>query len=144
MHVRDIPCRDAGKRPSAAGQSLVEFSLISPILIVLIFGIIDFGIGFYSWITITNAAREGARIAAIRAPEDEVTQRVEDAADPLPASDLTITVTNAQGSPGESVVVDVDYEYSLLTPLDAVLGLVSGGSVGPTLTISTSTDMRLE
>ena len=54
------------------------------------------------------------------------------------------TVTNAQGSPGGSVVVDVKYDYSLITPLDKILGIVSGGKVGPTLKFDSKADMRLE
>ena len=37
-----------------------------PILLILIFGMIDFGRAFNAWITVTNAAREGARVAATR------------------------------------------------------------------------------
>ena len=71
-------------------------------------------------------------------------QRVQDTSDSLDQADMTITVTNAQGTPGTSVVVDVDYDYTLITPLDNILGMISGGSVGPTLTFSSSADMRLE
>ena len=55
-----------------------------------------------------------------------------------------MTVTNAQGTPGSSVVVKVDYDYDLITPLDNMLGLISGGKIGPTLKFTSTADMRLE
>src|SRR5688500_2434831 len=47
------------------GQSLVELALVIPIFFVLVFGIVDFGLGLKAWITITNSAREAARYAAV-------------------------------------------------------------------------------
>lgn len=52
-------------KKSESGQSLVEFALIVPILIILLFGIIEFGWLFNGQITVTSAAREGARTAAV-------------------------------------------------------------------------------
>jgi len=46
------------------GQALVEFALIAPVLLVLVMGLLDFGQAYQVRITITNAAREGARLAA--------------------------------------------------------------------------------
>lgn len=123
---------------------MVEFVLVLPIFLLLVFGIVDFGMGFHAWLTVTNSAREGARLGAVRASSADITQRVQDTADTLDQANMTVVVTNAQGDPGESVVVDVDYDYTLITPLDSVLGIVSGGSVGPTITFSSSADMRLE
>lgn len=126
------------------GQAMVEFVMVLPIFLLLIFAIVDFGMGFHAWLTVTNSAREGARLGSVRGTSAQIVQRVQDTADTLDAADMTVTVTNAQGDPGESVVVGVDYDYTLITPLDSVLGLVSGGSVGPTITFSSSADMRLE
>ena len=126
------------------GQAMVEFVLVLPVFLLLVFGIVDFGMGFHAWLTVTNSAREGARLGAVRATNAQIVQRVQDTSDTLDAANMTVTVTNAQGNPGESVVVDVDYDYTLITPLDSVMGLVSGGSVGPTITFSSSADMRLE
>ena len=49
------------------GQALVEFALVVPIFLVLTFGIVDFGWALKSWITVTNASREGARMGAVHA-----------------------------------------------------------------------------
>ena len=134
----------SGARPGEKGQAMVEFVLILPIFLLLVFAIIDFGMGFHAWLTVTNSAREGARLGSVRASQAQIVQRVQDTADSLDASNLSVTVTNAQGSPGQSVVVDVDYEYTLITPLSNIMGLVGGSSVGPTLTFSSTADMRLE
>ena len=115
-----------------------------PIFMLLIFGIVDFGMGFHTWITVTNSAREGARLGAVRGTQAQIVQRVHDTSDTLDPANMTVTVTNAGGASGGSVVVDVDYQYTLITPLDNILGLVSGGSVGPTMTFSSTADMRLE
>jgi hypothetical protein len=52
------------------GQSMVEFALLLPFLVLLIVGIFDLGRVFFSLITITNAAREGARYGTLH-PSDE-------------------------------------------------------------------------
>ena len=78
------------------------------------------------------------------ATAQEIEDRVYQTADPPNESTkMTVTVTNAQGQPGESVVVKVDYDYDLITPLAGIVSFVSG-SVGPTLTFSSTAEMRLE
>jgi Flp pilus assembly protein TadG len=126
------------------GQSLVEFALIVPLFLLLMFAIVDFGMGFYSWITVTNAAREGARIGAVGADSATITQRVKDTAGSLNNSNLTISVSNAKGNSGETVGVTANYQYTLITPLSALIHLVSGGSMGPNINFSSTSQMRLE
>jgi Flp pilus assembly protein TadG len=126
------------------GQSLVEFALILPLFLLLMFAIVDFGMGFYSWITVTNAAREGARIGAVGADSPTIQQRVKDTAGSLNNSNLTITVSNAKGNSGETVGVTVNYKYQLITPLSGLMNLVSGGSIGPNINFASTSQMRLE
>ena len=145
-------------RRGEKGQSLAEFVLVLPIFLILVFAIIDFGLGFHAWLTVTNSAREGARLGAVRAPAsgacdytfppgfkaDNISCRVYQTASSLDKSKLTVSSTGAQGTPGTSVVVQVDYDYDLITPLDNMLGLISGGKLGPTLKFTSTADMRLE
>ena len=127
------------------GQALVEFALLVPILVLLVFAIVDFGMGFYSWIAITNGAREGARLGVVAGTQAEIVDRVATTVDLTnEASNMTVTVTNAQGQPGESVVVRVDYDYVFITPLAGLVQFMSGGVIGPTLAMSTTATMRLE
>lgn len=138
------------RKDGERGQSLVEFTLIVPIFLILVFAIVDFGMGLYSWITVTNAAREGARLGTVGADQASITARVRDTAGNLDNENLTVTVTNCVsgcatvGDPGESISVHVDYEYHLITPLSSLLGLVSGGDLGPTLNFQSTAEMRLE
>ena len=62
MHDRDP--RSATRR-KGAGQALVEFALILPLLIVLIFAIIDFGYYLFVTISVNHATRAGVRKAAM-------------------------------------------------------------------------------
>jgi Flp pilus assembly protein TadG len=129
---------------SERGQSLVEFALVIPIFMILVFSIVDFGMGFHAWITVTNSAREGARLGSVGADAPSIQTRVLDTADTLDAAQMTVTVTNAQGQPGESVVVDVDYNYDFITPLAGLIEFATGDAISSTLTLSSSADMRLE
>ena len=138
-----------GGRPKKRedGQSLVEFAMVVPIFLLVLFAIVDFGMAFHAWITVTNSAREGARIGAVHAPAASIEQRVRDTATSLDETNLHVTVTNADdqgGQPGESVVVDVSYDYSLMTPLANLLNLVSGGIIADTFSLGSIADMRLE
>ena len=45
------------------GQDLVEFALVAPLLFLLLFGILEFGVAVWRYNTVANAAREGARAA---------------------------------------------------------------------------------
>ena len=147
------------KKKGEKGQALAEFALLVPIFLVLLFSIVDFGMGFYSWITVTNSAREGARLGAVHPPldvagspcfgkaslDDCIEDRVRETAG-LADQDtkMTVTVDGEQGDPGESVVVKVDYGYDLITPLAGLVQFMSGDTIGPTLNLSSTADMRLE
>lgn len=60
VHRRSPPVETASR-----GQSLVEFALVLPLLLLILLAIIQFGFIFNTQVTITNAAREGARAATI-------------------------------------------------------------------------------
>jgi Flp pilus assembly protein TadG len=50
---------------SERGAELIEFAMVLPLLLMLIFGIVDFGFMFQRYLVVTNAAREGARMASL-------------------------------------------------------------------------------
>ena len=136
--------RRKGEGEGEGGQSLVEFALVLPIFLLVLFAIVDFGMAFHAWIAVTNSAREGARLGAVRGSTTEIEQRVWDTTGTLEQGKLTVTVTNAEGDPGDSVIVDVSYAYSLMTPMADLLALISGGTISDSLTLSSTADMRLE
>jgi hypothetical protein len=53
------------RREGSKGQSLVEFAFIFPIIALLAFGFIDIGRAVFTYNTLTNAAREASRVAAV-------------------------------------------------------------------------------
>src|SRR5262245_36628295 len=66
-----------GRRESERGAELIEFALVLPLLLLLVLGIVDFGFMFQRLEVVTNAAREGARIAVLPGYDtDDVIGRV--------------------------------------------------------------------
>jgi Flp pilus assembly protein TadG len=152
--IRALGRRLRGKR----GQSLVEFALVLPLLMIMIFGIIDFGMGLRSYISLTNATREGARFAAVGNEPGSypanctgndsttVVGRVCVALENVQLDNLDdVSVEYPNGTmPGNSVVVSAEYTYEYITPLGDIVNFFSAGSFPDQLQLSTSTDMRLE
>lgn len=77
------------------GQSLVEFALVLPILILLILGMIEFGWILNGQITLTSAAREGARVAIIYESPSDASTAVQSAVSSSAESSSLIGVTTA-------------------------------------------------
>ena len=103
---------------------MTEFALVLPILALLLFGVIQFGLVFNSYLTLTDAVRAGARKAAVGRhladPQGSATTAVRDAATDLRQSDLNVSVSvNPGWTPGAEVTVAADYPYSI-----SLLGLV--------------------
>lgn len=155
-------------RPSAVlrrgetAQSLVEFALVIPMLLILVFGIIDFGLGLRAYIGVSSASREGARFAAVGnsagtfssggsgecngSNSTTVVGKVCSNLGGLNLSnvqDVNVTYPGGQSS-GASVVVEVEYEYQYITPVRRIVNFLSAGNMSDSLTFSSSTDMRLE
>ena len=135
-----------GKRSNSdRGQAILEVAIVLPLLLVMVMGIVDFGLGLRDWITVTNATREGARVAAIGSSCSSIRQRVKDASSGLITSDseITISPSDCKFSSGDSAKVTVQYSYKLLTPLAGLLNLV-GASIDSTIPIQSSSSMRVE
>lgn len=124
---------------SQRGAAAVEFAIVVPLLFLLIFGIIDFGFGFHAWDAAENAAREGARVAAVDPSTSDILARVRNSSNFLDQSKLNVTITCstnngssfgacAQGSAwaeGDIIRVTVVYAYDFITPLPHMVGLGS-------------------
>ena len=102
-------------------MAMVEFVIILPVLLMLVFAIIEFGVLFGKWQTLSNAAREGARTAVVfrsgcnaSAVEAEVRQRVKDYAAPLgiALTDGEISVSGVCGASNTSSTVSVTLPYT--------------------------------
>ena len=100
------------------GQAITEFALILPVLVALLLGIIQFGIVFNNYLTITDAARAGARKAAVsRFIGDNgaaAKTTAQNSAQQLDQTALKVTVTSTNWNvPGSDVNVTVTYPYSI-------------------------------
>jgi Flp pilus assembly protein TadG len=115
-----------------AGQSLAEFALVLPILLALVIGIFEFGRAWNVYQVLTNATREGARLAIVPSTqsEDDVHERIQDylRRTALDTDSGTITVEGFHSGAGLPVSVQVEYpyEFQFLGPIVAFLGEGSG------------------
>src|SRR5437773_10844519 len=116
--MRRKPYR-AGERGAAA----VEFALVLPLLLLILFGIIDFGRAYNAQVTLTQAAREGVRLAALSQPN--VVSRTQSAAYPLTGVGVAVTACPA-GSTADAVV-QTSYTFSFVTPVGALAALFGSG-----------------
>ena len=118
---------------SGRGQSLVEFALVIPILIIIVLGILEFGNLWFTMNTMSGAAREGVRIAAVTAPD--VTQVETVVQNYLITSNLgAATITVAGPNAANEVVVTVQMMYNpiflgLLPGMDAAFQLTRSATM---------------
>ena len=130
------------------GSVAVEFALLLPVLLLIIFGTIDFGRAINAQITLTQAAREGARLASLGYPAtgtNSVTSRTQSAATGL--SNVTVTVTTCAAGAGAGVdgVVSVSYPFTFITPVGAFASMFGTATFGSsTLTITAKGEMPCE
>jgi len=131
------------------GAELIEFALVFPLLLLVLFGIIDFGLLFQRYEAVTNAAREGARVAVLPGyAQADVEAR---ATQYLVAAGLTATPTFSYTAPqavnvgGACVTitgVTVGYPHQFLF-LGKIIALF-GGSGFTTRTLTATARMRYE
>lgn len=136
------------------GQALIETALTFPLVLLLSISVFEFGRAFQHWQVVTNAAREGARLAVLPGVTDEaVTSRVQaylDAGQLAGADAATVEVVgNGEISIGEdatasasTVTVRYPYQFIVLQPI--VQLVVSDSAVGAPITMTASATMRNE
>ena len=125
------------------GQTLIELALVLPILLMLVFGIIEFGRVFNAYVLVSNASREGARQASVGKADSDVRSKVKDVASSLGLEDGDININPGKGSRdyGDKVTVTVNYELPIIAPLiDVILDTDGDGSYQ----LQVSTSMRVE
>jgi len=157
--VERLARRRGGAR-NEAGAAIVEFALVVPILLLLLFGIVEFGIAFNDYISVRNGSREGARVAVVNdvrnAPSCTINGgTVSPPANPTGASDATnaivcktkdrigldesqvkVKVSVVGSSIGDPVTVCASF------PVQSMSGLLAPIMSGKTLTSKVT--MRLE
>lgn len=132
------------------GAAAVEFALLLPLLVVMLMGMIDFGMAINAQAIVGNAAREGARAASFNADSALAQSVVTNASSTLlgtpPTATLTCkkmadiatnnTINCSAAGEGDVVVVKVAYTYNWISP--AVLG------INPSTPIESTSLMRIE
>lgn len=99
------------------GQAIVEFALILPIFILILVGIMEFGLLFHQYLVVTSASREGARTAALGGTDAETVAIVNAAAASVNAGQLTTVVSPQVRVRGQSVSVRVTNPVKIRAPL---------------------------
>ncbi|MBS4196146.1 TadE/TadG family type IV pilus assembly protein [Lederbergia citri] len=103
---------------SQKGQSLVETALILPILIMLLFGIVDFGRIFHAYLTLDHAGREAARSAAIGKEDGEIENKIASSTTSLGSGvNSNIFPSKAIRKSGDDVTITLTYTVNLITPI---------------------------
>jgi len=142
-----------------SGQDLVEFAIVLPLLLLILFGVADLGRLFHATVAITNAAREGARFGSLyrnnipigtypcnepieTLPEVIFASCAEGRNSGIDISRITVTATCPQGcSAFEPLLVTVTYNF------DFILGNVVpgiGSMPGPNMTLQRTAEMLLQ
>lgn len=102
------------------GQALVELALVLPVLLLILFGIVEFGRIFHAYLVITNAAREGAREGVISNSDSQIINTVETAVAPsLDLNNLNVNISPGVSNRdrGDPLEVEVEYEVDLFVPV---------------------------
>lgn len=139
---------------SDRGAAAVEFALLLPLILVLVLGIIDFGGMLHAQVTLTQAAREGARVAALQDDSDpaydpnDVRNRTWGAiVSPLLKDDSKFNF-EAQTCPSESdpsdAVVTAGYDFEFITPVGALITAFGGEGFDSSMPLSATGVMPCE
>jgi Flp pilus assembly protein TadG len=120
------------------GAELIEMALVTPILLLLVMGIVDFGFLFQRYVVLTNAAVEGARMASMpgyTGPEAEDRAEAYAAEGGVPgvvtavAAPVTLPGLNGGNWPGMQVTVTHVYQLQYIRPIITLVGGTSAANV---------------
>jgi Flp pilus assembly protein TadG len=133
-----------GHAPRDRGAAAVEFALLLPLLLFLVFGIIDFGRALNAEIVLTQAAREGSRLAALGESNANVISGTQTAATGLgQAVKVTVTACPVGARAGVNAKVQASYSFSFITPINAIARMF-GASFGSSMTLTATGVMPCE
>jgi Flp pilus assembly protein TadG len=102
------------------GQTLVEFALVLPLLVLVLFGILQFGVAFHNYLGITDAARVAARAAAVKrtnSPCVAARTAIQQTVSTTQWGQISSRITCAAGANvGDPVTITIRYPYSIGLP----------------------------
>ena len=141
--VQRAPYRKASSAHDRA-QNLVEFALTLPLLLLVFFGIMEFGLIVFSYNTIANAAREGTRYGIIdpgpesgdcAAPTGAIGNQICQMVSGLD----TAHIAYQAGVSAQSITVAITYTYQFITA-----PVMDAAGLGPTIDLTTVATMQVE
>lgn len=146
-------CTISKRASQERGAALIETAFVLPLILLVCVSIFEFGRAYQYWQILTNAAREGARIAVLPGVTDEaVTSRIQayltagQLTEPASASvaiDRNNEISIGTGTTSASTItVSYPFEFMVLQPVAQLV--VSGSTVGAPITMTASTTMRNE
>jgi Flp pilus assembly protein TadG len=108
------------------GAALVEFALVLSLLVMLVFGIIEFGRAYNAQVTLTQATREGVRVLAITGDQSAAAAATKNAATSLTSD--AVTVSTGTCVPGYPTTVKASYPLTYDIPFFGSKTLTLTGS----------------
>lgn len=140
---RIVPSSIHGGSGADRGATAVEFALLLPLLLLIVLGIVDFGRMLNAQVTLTQAAREGARLVALGQPN--VASRTQAAATGLSPVGVSITSSCPVGAgPASSGKVLTTYSFTFTPGLGNIVGLFGGTGMNGQVTLSAQGVMPCE
>ncbi len=129
-HPAPARLRPAGYRAHTAlddrGAAAVEFALVLPFLLVIVLGIVDFGRMLNMQITLTQAAREGVRVAALGGTQSEAETRARDALYPVTGANPVLTLAcPATVTPTSDAEITITRPFDYITPINGLLAYMN-------------------
>jgi Flp pilus assembly protein TadG len=136
-------------RGRESGASLIEFALIMPLLLLLLFGIVEFGWLFAQNLDVRHGAREGARLIAVNHPDgalaeapgsrdpdqtDVIVAEICSRMDVAAGAEVTLTSTGGVGDPATATVT---------TPAETLTGFLDW-AIPNDLELSSTVEIRME
>ena len=138
-------------RRAERGAAIIETAITLPLVLLLAVAIFEFGHAFQTWQVLTNAAREGARLAVIQGSTDagvisRVQQYLTDGAVASPGNAVVAINRNVtiSGTAGKATSVTVTYPFAFMVLQPVVDLIVSGGTLGAPLSMHAVATMRNE
>jgi len=125
------------------GATAVEFALLLPMLLLIVMGIVDFGRMLNAQQTLTQAAREGARLVALGQPN--VSGRTQAAATGLSPVGVAISSSCPTGAgPGSNGSVQTSYSFQFTPGLGYLVGFFGGSGMSGQITLTAKGVMPCE
>ena len=124
------------------GQSVVEFALVLPVILLVLFGITEFGRAWMTQNILTSAAREGARHAVVTAPdEDAVIAKVRSVCAAAGITDVSIKIDGPDANRRVTVTVQTDFR---LIPSSGIFNWFGDGAFPGSFPLRATSVMRHE